>query len=104
MNTWQGNKTFLQPDLKLPVFSPGPFRGSDGKTGRLHYGSCDPVLQPLAFRYSLLQLPFRLSVFSCKQDFPGRSVIQVPVPISRRILRRVRLVFLAEAILPAEAL
>jgi hypothetical protein len=73
-------------------------------SGRLHYGSCDPVLQPLAFRYSLLQLPFRLSVFSCKQDFPGRSVIQVPVPISRRILRRVRLVFLAEAILPAEAL
>jgi hypothetical protein len=24
-------------------------------------------LQPLAFRYSLLQLPFRLSVFFCKQ-------------------------------------
>jgi hypothetical protein len=61
-------------------------------------------LQPLAFRFSLLQLSFRLSVFSCKQDFPGRSVIQVPVPVSRRILHRDQLVFLTEAILPAEAL
>jgi len=81
------NGNYSRRVVPIHRLQPKPHAASDYcYSGRLHSRSYDLYLQPWAFRFCFLQQILPAVLFSrLATGLPGRSVLQAPVRISRRI-------------------